>query len=488
MANGLTRPVSQSSAIMGVITSFFVVGGVQGLLLTTRAMCLLISRFWHITDVHYDNTYFTSQLSCNDDVPSPGPYGDYWCDSPWRLVQSTVDFMADKTRELGVDFVIWTGDTIAHIKNEDTSLDENLVVLHNVSAALEAGLPGIPVYASLGNHDFFPDGQAEANVSEIYQAVGDMWRDWISNQAQVQRFENGGFYATAVRNAPKLRLLALNTNLYYHVNKVTAEMADPAGQFQWMKGQLQEAKASGQKVIITGHVPAGLLVPGAVDWFHPRHKKSFVQILFDHSDVIAATHFGHDHHDGFKVLQKPDGSGAVSQFTAPSVTPWRYRIRRPSGDEVGNPHNPAVRLVEYDRDTGEHLDYHQYFINLTDTNTQNRANWAKLYSFKEAYAVPDMSVNSIKVIYDRVKDGEGKDYTDQFCRFSLVSALEKPCEDRVRGEIYCGGIHHDKTKVDNCVEDYLKRVNHATPATRSGLGFFVPVLITLSVLIGKCYF
>ena len=69
----------------------------------------LSGRFWHMTDFHYDNTYFTEQLSCNDDVPNPGPFGDYWCDSPWALVQSAVDFMAETSRGTEVDFAIWTG-------------------------------------------------------------------------------------------------------------------------------------------------------------------------------------------------------------------------------------------------------------------------------------------------------------------------------------------------------------------------------------------
>ncbi|GFO19380.1 acid sphingomyelinase-like phosphodiesterase 3b [Plakobranchus ocellatus] len=122
------------------------------------------------------------------------------------------------------------------------------------------------------------------------------------------------------------------------------------------------------------------------------------------------------------------GSKSLSQFTAPSVIPWRYRFKTPVGDDVGDPHNPGVRLIEYDRDTGAHLNYHQYFINLRDTNTQNRANWAKLYS-------------SIKTIFDRMKDGGGKKYSDQYCRFRLVSKKEKVCTDKMRGDIYCGGLY-----------------------------------------------
>ena len=53
------------------------------------------------------------------------------------------------------------------------------------------------------------------------------------------------------------------------------------------------------------------MTPELVDWFYPHHKESFVKILFDYADVIAATHFGHDHHDGFKILQNSDGKRLV---------------------------------------------------------------------------------------------------------------------------------------------------------------------------------
>ena len=65
--------------------------------------------FWHITDFHYDFTYHDEQLSCNkESVPdNVGMFGDFWCDSPWLLVNSSVRAMADIRSD--VDFVLWTG-------------------------------------------------------------------------------------------------------------------------------------------------------------------------------------------------------------------------------------------------------------------------------------------------------------------------------------------------------------------------------------------
>lgn len=63
--------------------------------------------YWHITDFHYDHSYWTEQLSCNDEVPAPGKYGDYWCDSPWLLVVDSIASLASIKDD--VDFIIWTG-------------------------------------------------------------------------------------------------------------------------------------------------------------------------------------------------------------------------------------------------------------------------------------------------------------------------------------------------------------------------------------------
>ena len=63
--------------------------------------------FWHVTDFHYDFSYWTSQMSCNAEVTQPAPFGDYWCDSPWRLVTTAVQAMAEHQPD--VDFLLWTG-------------------------------------------------------------------------------------------------------------------------------------------------------------------------------------------------------------------------------------------------------------------------------------------------------------------------------------------------------------------------------------------
>lgn len=56
----------------------------------------------------------------------------------------------------------------------------------------------------------------------------------------------GGFYSQLVH--PGLRVVSLNTILYYGPNKATRNMTDPAGQFEWLEKTLQKAAQSLEKV------------------------------------------------------------------------------------------------------------------------------------------------------------------------------------------------------------------------------------------------
>lgn len=56
----------------------------------------------------------------------------------------------------------------------------------------------------------------------------------------------GGFYSQLVK--PGLRLVSLNTILYYGPDQVTVNMTDPAGQFVWLEKTLEKAAQNLEKV------------------------------------------------------------------------------------------------------------------------------------------------------------------------------------------------------------------------------------------------
>lgn len=71
-------------------------------------------KFWHISDLHLDPDYQVSEdplkvcpSAGSQQVPNAGPWGDYLCDAPWILVNSSIYAMRDIAPE--PDFILWTG-------------------------------------------------------------------------------------------------------------------------------------------------------------------------------------------------------------------------------------------------------------------------------------------------------------------------------------------------------------------------------------------
>ncbi|XP_048249719.1 acid sphingomyelinase-like phosphodiesterase 3b [Haliotis rufescens] len=155
--------------------------------------------------------------SCNDEVPVRGIYGDYWCDSPWRLVNDSINAMADINRN--VDFSLWTGDNVAHIEDQYTNETYVVQILRSITDALKAAFPGVKVYATMGNHDWYPSDQFPVDSQSLYNATADLWEDWIGDAEQMANFRKDAYHT--VKAPQGLRIIGLKTNIYCNHDKPT---------------------------------------------------------------------------------------------------------------------------------------------------------------------------------------------------------------------------------------------------------------------------
>lgn len=62
------------------------------------------------------------------------------------------------------------------------------------------------------------------------------------------------------------------------------------------------------QVMLTGHVPPGFTTPRGVRWMTKAFNKKFIEIVQRHSSVIVAMHFGHEHHDSFRLFYDQKGN------------------------------------------------------------------------------------------------------------------------------------------------------------------------------------
>ncbi|RDA91314.1 hypothetical protein CP533_1579 [Ophiocordyceps camponoti-saundersi (nom. inval.)] len=344
----------------------------------------------HFSDIHIDplyeegantdckkpiccRSYTDEDKPCNNESPA-GPFGDHRCDAPKTLEDSMYEAMMEIAPD--ASFAIFTGDIVDHAV-WNTTADYNKKIIDDAYGKMKSKLNGKPVFATAGNHEahptnLFPTLAAVKENRGLYHQLSNLWSHWIDDDAQCDRREYGS-YSSKVPGGSNLRIISLNTNLYYRLNLWVyrdIDEKDPDDQLAWLVRELQAAETKGEHVFIIGHTP-----PGDKDTV--RDKSNFLDQVFNrYSSTIAAMFYGHTHVDHFAITysdytQRNAANARLTSYIAPSLTPT-------SG-------MPAFRVYEIDPETYGVLDSITYVADMTDPAFKSKPRWTKLYSAKEAY-------------------------------------------------------------------------------------------------------
>lgn len=416
----------------------------------------LQSKFWHISDLHLDPTYHVTEdhtkvCFSSKGVPAldPGEFGDFLCDSPYQLILSALDYM--KKVDIQPEFIIWTGDSPPHVPKEELSTDIVINVITNVTQTIQKFFPKLPVYPALGNHDYWPQDQDPTSENKIYDAVTQLWQLWLSPEA-IPTLLKGGFYSHVIK--PGLRLVSLNTNLYYSPNKVTVNMSDPAGQLQWLQDTLELSRQKMEKVYVIAHVPIGYL-PYAANTTAMReiHNEQLVKIFRTYSDVIQGQFYGHTHRDSIMVLLDQQGKPVNSIFVTPAVTPIK---------SVAEPYsnNPAVRAYLYNPQDFGLLDIWQYYLNLTEANMEKRSEWKLEYIMTEAFDLDDIQPHNLHELALRLAQPQSKAFHEYFNHFMVSYDLNVTCQGYCQTLQVCAVQFLDKESYSECVVKTNRQSNY----------------------------
>uniref|UniRef100_A0A672S390 Uncharacterized protein n=1 Tax=Sinocyclocheilus grahami TaxID=75366 RepID=A0A672S390_SINGR len=372
------------------------------------AHMLCLDPTYHVTEDH------TKICFSFKGIPAlgPGVFGDFLCDSPYQLILSAFSYM--KQADLQPEFIIWTGDSPPHVPKEELSTDVVINVIANMTRTILQFFPQLPVYPALGNHDYWPQDQLPTSTNAIYDAVAKLWSPWLNPEA-VATLQKGGFYSLVIK--PGLRLVSLNTNLYYSPNQVTVNMTDPAGQFQWLQETLELSRQKLEKVYVIAHVPIGYL-PYAINTTAVResYNEQLVKIFRNYSDV-QGQFYGHTHRDSIMVLLDHQGKPVNSIFVTPAVTPIKSLLEPFSN-------NPGIRAYLYHPENYALLDIWQVYLNLTE-ETWNKGQSGTCMNLLLGVEQPQSKVfdkyfNNFMVSYNLNRTCEGSCKTIQVTVFFRV--------------------------------------------------------------------
>ncbi|NXS85093.1 ASM3A phosphodiesterase, partial [Erpornis zantholeuca] len=350
---------------------------------------LKTGQFWHVSDLHLDPTYHitpdrTKVCSSSKGVnaSNPGPFGDFMCDSPYQLISSAFAFMKDSKEQ--VSFMIWTGDSPPHVPIKELSTKLVISIIGNLSSTIRNFFPDLQVFPALGNHDYWPQDQLPVTTSEVYNAVADFWKPWLSDEA-INTFRKGGFYTQLFESSNSyqaLRIISLNTNLYYSPNKVTVNITDPANQFAWLEGILETSSQKKEKVYIIGHVPVGYL-PYARNTTAIReyYNERLVKIFRKYSSVIAGQFFGHTHRDSIMVLLDEEGKSPTLKFLfiALNSLSSKHGHGHMEHSDISNRRTLTSFVSTIEQ----------------DANKKNESNWKLEYILTKTYGIEDLKPESL---------------------------------------------------------------------------------------------
>ncbi|KAM8847138.1 cyclic GMP-AMP phosphodiesterase SMPDL3A [Synchiropus picturatus] len=404
-------------------------------------------RFWHITDLHLDPSYHLSKDPTKVCVSSKGAaadhagvFGDFLCDSPYALIQSAFAHMKNLTQ--AGDFIIWTGDSPPHVPPAELSTDLVIQVMANMTQSIRQHFPNLPVFPALGNHDYWPQDQMPTSTNAIYKAAAQLWAPWLQPDA-LRTLAQGGFYSQLVE--PGLRVVSLNTILYYGPNKVTANMTDPAGQFQWLEETLRRSALGLEKVYIIAHVPPGYLpFVTNVTAMREVHNERLVGIFRKYSDVIAGQFFGHTHRDSVMVLLDPEGRPLSSLFVSPAVTPIRNVLEPYSN-------NPALRMYKYHPEDYCVQDIWQFYLNLTEANQRQESHWRLEYVMTEAFGLRDLRPLSLLQLGLDLRSPRSRSFDSYFRHFMVSYDTDLRCRGGCKLQQVCAVLHVDLRGYSACV-------------------------------------
>ncbi|XP_061609892.1 acid sphingomyelinase-like phosphodiesterase 3a [Phyllopteryx taeniolatus] len=405
-------------------------------------------RFWHITDLHLDPTYhlvpdptkvcFSSK---GEPASSAGPFGDFVCDSPYSLIQSAFTHMTRLVQPN--DFIIWTGDSPPHVPSTELSTSMVIQVMSNMTHTIRQHFPNVSVFPAVGNHDYWPQDQMPSSTNDIYKAATRLWKPWLQDDA-LKTLSQGGFYTQLVHAG--LRVVSVNSILYYGPDLATSNMSDPAGQFEWLEDTLSKADVNMEKVLVISHIPLGFLpFLSNVTAIRNEHNERLVTIFRHYSHVIAGHFYGHTHKDSIMVLLDHKGKPVNSVFVSPAVTPIKD-----VGDTYSN--NPAVRFYLYDKQDFDILDIWQYFLNLTEANLKRRADWMLEYVMTDAFDLPDLRPASLLRLALRLWLPPAGGVFDTYFAHYTVSYDDRPaCRGECQILQLCSMLYLDQSSYSACV-------------------------------------
>ena len=321
-----------------------------------------------------------------------GKYGAYGsCDSSIELIKS----FAKKIKELNIDFIMFTGDNIAHFVWGDEQEDVYKATKKIINIIQEEIGLNIPIYPCLGNHEIVPVDEYISHKHKYFlNNMTEIFKIYLNEEAQ-KTFRENGYYSLLFNNS-NLRIISLNClpcdsmNFYLFFNH-----SDAKKMFNWLEETLYLSEKNNEIIYIMDHIPL-------INAQHTEQCAKRLHILFSrYQNIIKGYFSGHTHREQISLI--------YDIFNRSKPILINYISSELSS--YGNL-NPSFRYYEIDYESKFIKDFIQYRFDLEKSNFYKKDFWYISYKGSELFNVSDLSdlegINKYEINYDFLV----KKYTD----------------------------------------------------------------------------
>lgn len=277
-----------------------------------------------------------------------------------------------------------------------------------VMGELRAALPGVPVFAALGNNDSnCGDYQLDAKSPFLEDSGKTMTADVPpAERAEALRtFAAGGYYSVSLPAPMKHARLLVLDDLFESRRYATcggkADAAPSQEQIAWLKGQLDAARKDKEKVWVMAHIPPGVdpysTMLKMVDVCHGGAPQMFLksealpETIARYGDVVRLAVFGHTHMDEMRLLEP------TSEEMDEEMAERGIAVKLVASISPINGNQPSFALANIDPGTAVLKDYRVIAAsNAADPNASTGTKWAEEYDFAKAYGEEGFTAVTVK--------------------------------------------------------------------------------------------
>jgi len=338
-----------------------------------------------VTDIHLDMEYKEGTVAnCNlplccrdlrddDLVPVKQIYaGLYGTTGKCDANIETVKAFAARAKETNPDYIMFTGDNIAHSVWLVTQEEVIRATKMQIEAIQEQFGLDTPIYPAIGNHEKAPVDEFHGEETELLHGLADIFKPYLTEEAY-ETFRKYGYYSMIVKN--NLRIVSINCLLCDSMNfNLLYDYTQTKAMFTWLEKVLSEAEKNGEIVHIMNHIPM-------LSTQHTIQCAWRLKILMDrYQNIIRGLFSGHSHSEYLSMIHEYYNETIPTHvnYICSGLTPY-------------SEYQPSFRIYLVDKVGLYVQDYIQYRMNLIESNEKREPVWFIPYNATDLFNVTSLN-------------------------------------------------------------------------------------------------